>query len=73
MFDVNQFKRGVKEWIRVNPHGSELDLRDFCDEIIPPPLYQANQWLIEQTLSWYRHILERRENDTSDDYEGSEA
>lgn len=63
MFDVNQFKRSVKEWIRVNPLGSELDLRDYCDELIPPVLYQANQWLIEQTLSWYHHILERRDQE----------
>ncbi len=73
MFDVNHFKRTVKDWIRVNPQGSLVDLRDYCDEIVPPQLYSANQWLIDQTLSWYRHVLERREleavgaEDDSDD------
>ncbi|MCX6129616.1 MAG: hypothetical protein NTX25_11195 [Proteobacteria bacterium] len=61
MFDVNQFKKSVKEWIRTNPQGTLLDLRDFCDELVPAQLYAANQWLIDQTLSWYRHVLERRE------------
>ena len=61
MFDVNHFKRSVKSWIRTNPQGSLVDLRDYCDELVPAPLYAANQWLIDQTLSWYRHVLERRE------------
>ncbi|MFY7928944.1 MAG: hypothetical protein ACOVS5_08725 [Oligoflexus sp.] len=73
MFDVNQFKRSVKEWIRVNPQGSEHDLRDYCDEIVPPHLYQSNQWLIEQTLSWYRHVLECRDLQGEDDVEACEA
>lgn len=71
MFDVNQFKKEVKEWIRVNPSASEHDLRDYCDEIIPPQQYQSHLWLLEQTLSWYRHILERREQEVED--EGDET
>jgi hypothetical protein len=73
MFDVNHFKKAVKEWIRVHPTGTEADLRDYCDEIVPPQLYQSNQWLIEQTLSWYKHILERREHELDDDVEAMEA
>ncbi len=65
MFDVNHFKRSVKDWIRQNPQGTLLDLRDYCDEIVPPQLYAANEWLIDQTLSWYRHVLERRESEDS--------
>ena len=65
MFDVNVFKKSVKEWIRVNTDGTEIDLRDYCDELVPAQQYQANQWLIEQTLSWYRHILERRVEEAS--------
>ncbi len=66
MFDVNRFKKSVKEWIRVNADGTEMDLRDYCDEIVPPQHYQANQWLIEQTVSWYKHILERRVEEHGD-------
>ncbi len=69
MFDVNYFKRSVKEWIRENPQGSLLDLRDYCDEIVPPQLYAANEWLIDQPLYWYRHVLERRDNDDADNDE----
>lgn len=73
MFDVNHFKRSVKDWIKGNPQASMIDLRDYCDEIVPAQSYAANQWLIDQTLSWYRHVLERREieaagmDDDSDD------
>lgn len=66
MFDVNRFKKSVKEWIRINADGTEMDLRDYCDEIVPVHHYQANQWLIEQTVSWYKHILERRVEDYGD-------
>ena len=61
MFDFNGFKKSVKEWIRTNPDGSVNDLRDFCEEQIPPPQYTANEWIVEQTVSWYRHILNHRD------------
>ena len=69
MFDVNFFKRSVKEWIRVNPQGTEHDLRDYCDEIVPTVQYQTHRWLIEHTLSWYRHIIERREKESHHEFE----
>ena len=62
MFDFNLFKRSIKEWIRVHPEGSLTDLQDFCEESIPPQQYAANQWLIEQTISWYKHILNHRKH-----------
>lgn len=69
MFDANQFKRSVKNWMRQNPQGSEADLVDFCEEQIPPAQYTAHQWLVEHTLSWYRFVLAQRSNqpDDSDD------
>lgn len=60
MFDFNKFKKAVKEWIHSNPSGSINDLRDFCEELIPPAQYSANEWIISQTLSWYNHILDHR-------------
>jgi len=74
MFDPNQFKRSVKEWIRLHPEGTEAELVDFCEEQIPPAQFSANQWLVEHTLSWYRHILAQRKH-TADEYDddGDEA
>ena len=60
MFDCNQFKRSVKEWMRDNPEGTVMELVDFCEELIPPHLYQTHNWLVEQTASWYRHVLAQR-------------
>lgn len=61
MFDPNQFKRAVKDWIRSHPEGSEAELVDFCEEQIPAAQYSANQWLVDHTLSWYKHILSQRQ------------
>ena len=71
MFDPNAFKRAIKDWMRDNPDGTEAELVDFCEEQIPPQAYAANQWLVEHTLSWYRHILAHRESrfDAYDDGE----
>jgi hypothetical protein len=61
MFDFNQFKRTVKQWVRENPKGTVNDLVDFCEDQIPPAQYAANRWLIEETVSWYKHILAHAE------------
>lgn len=61
MFDFNEFKRSVKEWIRTHPAGTTQELRDFCEDHIPANSYTANEWVVEQTISWYRHILAQRE------------
>lgn len=60
MFDANSFKRSVKDWMRMHPQGTEADLLDFCEEQIPSAQYSANHWLVEHTLSWYRHVLTQR-------------
>jgi hypothetical protein len=62
MFDANQFQRAVKEWIRQHPDGTEADLVDFCEEQIPPAQFAAYHWLVEHTVSWYRHILTQRQH-----------
>ncbi len=72
MFDFNEFKRSVKEWIKVNPGGSVQDLRDFCEDKIPSNHFSANQWLVEQTVSWYRHILAHRDYSNTVDWDSDE-
>lgn len=61
MFDLNGFKKDVKSWIRQNPDGSLVDLRDYCEDQIPPSQFTAYSWLVEQTVGWYKHILDHRE------------
>lgn len=62
MFDANSFKRSVKDWIQKNPAGSMEDLREFCEEQIPTAQFSAWQWMIEQTTSWYSHVLRQRDS-----------
>ena len=62
MFDANGFKRSVKDWMRLHPEGTETDLTDFCEEQIPAAQFSANQWLVEHTLSWYKHVLAQRKH-----------
>ena len=68
MFDINEFKKKVKEWIRLNPQGDESEFLDYCEELIPPAQFSANRWIVDQTVSWYRSILQSRKEDfLSDD------
>jgi hypothetical protein len=60
VFDFNAFKKQIKQWMLTHPEGSVDELSDYCEDLIPPQHYAANQWLIEQTTAWYRHILDRR-------------
>jgi len=61
MFNCNQFKRDVKEWMRLNPKGTVEDLVDFCEEQIPPNQFSSYEWLVDQTVGWYKHVLAHRE------------
>ena len=65
MFDTNNFKRSIKEWVKINPRGTIEDLVDYCEELIPTNQYQAHSWLIEQTTGWYEHVLSHRRSDNS--------
>ncbi len=62
MFDTNEFKKSVKEWMRDNPRASEEELRDLCEDLIPSAMFTRYQWLIDHTVSWYRHILAQRKD-----------
>ena len=61
MFNINEFKKRVKEWVDQNPSGDVADLLDYCEELIPAKDFSANQWLIEQTVSWYQYTVAQRE------------
>ena len=64
MFDTNNFKRSVKEWVRTNPRATIAELTDYCEDIIPTTQYQSHGWLVEQTLGWYENVLNNRRHDT---------
>lgn len=61
MFDKNQFKKSVKDWLKYHPDATVEDLEDYCEQLIPSQSYTTNFWLINQTVSWYQHILSSRE------------
>jgi hypothetical protein len=61
MLDMNNFKSVVKQWIKENPTGSLDGLRDFCEDQIPAHQFVSYEWLVNQTLDWYRHILHNRQ------------
>jgi hypothetical protein len=63
MLNFNNFKKEVKVWMSLNPHGSEMELLDFCEDIIPSNEYVANKWVIDETVSWYKHVLDNRKKE----------
>ena len=60
MFDFNQFKRSVKNWMDENPQATTQDLREFCEDQIPSQYYAAHSWVVDQTVAWYTHIITSR-------------
>ena len=63
MLNFNNFKKEVKVWMSQNPNGSEAELLDFCEDIIPANQYVANKWIIDETVSWYKHVLDSRKKE----------
>ena len=61
MLDINSFKKSVRAWMKDNPEGTETELLDFCEDLIPPGSLNSHKWLVDQTLAWYRHIQAHRE------------
>jgi len=73
MFDANQFKRSVKDWMKLHPTATEVELVDFCEEQIPASQYASYEWLVEHTVSWFRHIVAQRHQLRQDVYAEDEA
>ncbi|MEI8026506.1 MAG: hypothetical protein WCI18_09165 [Pseudomonadota bacterium] len=71
--DVNAFKKDVKEWINTHPYGSIDDFTDFCESLIPPAMMTSYAWLVDQSVSWYTHILSSRDWQNRDDEENDDA
>jgi len=61
-FDTNSFKRNIKNWVQNNPQATEIELLDQCEKIIPTKQYSCCQWLVHQTLAWYKFILKQRKS-----------
>ena len=55
MFDFGTFKLKIQEWIRENPSSSEFELVAVCKKLIPEE-EKMKQWLIYETVSWYRYF-----------------
>ena len=68
MLNVNEFKKRIKKWMDDNPFAQETDLVKYCKKIIPENELKANQWLLDQTVSWYKHILLIRDKNNIADH-----
>ena len=74
MFEANSFKKAVKTWMHEHPSGTELELTDYCEELIPAQQYTAYSWMVDHTLAWYRHVLKvRNQHSKFDDYDDDAA
>ncbi|MDD9951216.1 MAG: hypothetical protein OXT67_06575 [Zetaproteobacteria bacterium] len=60
MFDRNEYKRKIKVWMLENPSASVLECEDYCHHLIPSRELTAHQWLVEETLSWFKAIQDKR-------------
>lgn len=67
MFDLNDFKAKVRMWLASHATIDEQDLVDYCEELIPPQHYAANHWIIDQTVEWYRHMVQTGVYDTAEE------
>ena len=61
MLDINSFKKSVRDWMDKNQDGTENELLDYCEELIPTGVYNSHKWLVDQTLAWYRHVQAHRQ------------
>jgi hypothetical protein len=71
--DVNAFKKDIKEWMHSHPYGSIEDFNDYCESLIPPALLTGYSWLIDQSVSWYTHVLSSRDWQSMADEQGDDA
>ncbi len=62
-FDINEFKKKVKDWMRNHPDGAEAELLDFCEDLVPTQQFASNRWVFDHTIAWYRSILQSRTED----------
>ena len=51
-FDMNDFKRQMKQWVRDNPVRNNEDFKYFCAMRIP----DSHAWVIDQSLAWYKNL-----------------
>ena len=57
MFNINEFKRMTKEWLKKNPNSTVEELIDFCESIIPQKDLISHYWIIDETKNWYKYLL----------------
>jgi hypothetical protein len=62
MIDTNKFKQSIKHWVQSHPDSNEQSFRDFCEELIPPQHYATYEWLVDQSVSWYNHMMTQKES-----------
>jgi hypothetical protein len=60
MFDRNEFKALFRKWVEENNAASSKDALLFCKQLMPRKFLGQNSWLIDESLSWFLWLKERR-------------
>lgn len=69
MFDKNEFKALFRRWVENNNSASAKDARLFCKQLIPREFLGQNAWLINESLSWFLWLKEKRNKMDSSFYD----
>ena len=54
-FNIQEFKRNVRTWVKLHPKATEEKLLQYCEEQIPASLRLSHSWLTTHTLSWWKY------------------
>ncbi len=72
-FDTNSFKKNIKDWVAQNPRADIEAFTDYCEDQIPQRSFASYEWLVDQSVSWFKHVLRNREVHLLGSEEGDET
>ena len=67
--DINNIKAQIASWILKNPTASQDQLRNYCEEIIPPNKIVALKWLVDCSVNWHSYLRSKQVIDLSMDHD----
>ena len=61
MIEISLYKFKINNWIVSNPHASEEQLRNYCEQVLPVNKLVALSWLIECSVNWQKYRFHRND------------